>query len=245
VLCAPACQLVKETTGSTTRLDCLGDALRCRLNGFFCVVNSFRGLVQHGWRITFGGQASRGLTHPTNPLREGLFLSQRTAGLGSNLGSEAPVRCRPLHHRSADAYSPAAARVVGQCACGRITGLNRPAFGPHSLDDRSGPLDREPRMPEMQKDGHRQAFASERACAFHEGDQDIRVDLVPIGFRVFMTEFGGSFYCELAAPQRITNETPPKRRRDPNQLAGPPAARRLQLLRGGEGDQSAGRMQIG
>jgi predicted RNA-binding Zn-ribbon protein involved in translation (DUF1610 family) len=31
--------------------------------------------------------------------------------------------------------------------------------------------------------------------AFHEGDQDIRVDLIPIGFRVVMTEFGGSFYC--------------------------------------------------
>jgi hypothetical protein len=51
-------------------------------------------------------------------------------------------------------------RVAGQCACGRITGLNRAAFGAHSLDDRAGPLDREPRMPEMQKDRHRQAFAS-------------------------------------------------------------------------------------
>jgi predicted RNA-binding Zn-ribbon protein involved in translation (DUF1610 family) len=32
--------------------------------------------------------------------------------------------------------------------------------------------------------------------AFHEGDQDIRVDLVPIGFKVVLTEFGCSFYCD-------------------------------------------------
>jgi len=31
--------------------------------------------------------------------------------------------------------------------------------------------------------------------AFHDGDQDIRVDLVPIGFRIVLTEFGNSFYC--------------------------------------------------
>jgi hypothetical protein len=39
-------QFIKETTGSSTRLDCPGDALRCRLNGFCRVVNSFRGFVQ-------------------------------------------------------------------------------------------------------------------------------------------------------------------------------------------------------
>ena len=31
--------------------------------------------------------------------------------------------------------------------------------------------------------------------AYHDGDHAIRVDLVPIGFRVAMTEFGASFYC--------------------------------------------------
>ena len=38
-------------------------------------------------------------------------------------------------------------------------------------------------------------FSQANGRAFHEGDQDIRVDLVPIGFRVVMTEFGSSFYC--------------------------------------------------
>jgi hypothetical protein len=38
-------------------------------------------------------------------------------------------------------------------------------------------------------------FSQAKGRAFHEGDQDVRVDLVPIGFRVVMTEFGGSFYC--------------------------------------------------
>jgi hypothetical protein len=42
-LARQARQLVKQTTGSSTRLDCPGDALRCRLNGFCRVVNSFRG----------------------------------------------------------------------------------------------------------------------------------------------------------------------------------------------------------
>jgi hypothetical protein len=53
--------------------------------------------------------------------------------------------------------------VADQCVCGRIAGLNRAAFGAHSLNDRAGSLDREPRVPEMRKDRHRQAFASERA----------------------------------------------------------------------------------
>ena len=100
----------------------------------------------------------------TLPIRcaKGCSLASAQRALGPILGLRR--RCDAvLCTTEVPTPSPAAARVVGQCACGRITGLNRPAFGPHSLDDRSGPLDREPRMPEMQKDRHRQAFASERA----------------------------------------------------------------------------------
>ena len=39
-------------------------------------------------------------------------------------------------------------------------------------------------------------FSQANGRAFHEGDQDVRVDLVPIGFRVAVTEFGSSFYCD-------------------------------------------------
>jgi hypothetical protein len=38
-------------------------------------------------------------------------------------------------------------------------------------------------------------FSQANGQAFHDGDQDIRVDLVPIGFKVVSTEFGSSFYC--------------------------------------------------
>jgi predicted RNA-binding Zn-ribbon protein involved in translation (DUF1610 family) len=38
-------------------------------------------------------------------------------------------------------------------------------------------------------------FSQANGRAFHEGDQDIRVYLVPIGFSVVLTEFGNSFYC--------------------------------------------------
>jgi predicted RNA-binding Zn-ribbon protein involved in translation (DUF1610 family) len=38
-------------------------------------------------------------------------------------------------------------------------------------------------------------FSQATGRASHEGDQDIRVDLVPIGFKVVLTEFGNSFYC--------------------------------------------------
>jgi hypothetical protein len=38
-------------------------------------------------------------------------------------------------------------------------------------------------------------FSQANGQAFHDGDQDIRVDLVPIGFKVVLTEFGNSFYC--------------------------------------------------
>jgi hypothetical protein len=44
------------------------------LNGFFCVVNSFRGLVQHGWRITFGDHSGLPRLSTTNPVRDRLFL---------------------------------------------------------------------------------------------------------------------------------------------------------------------------
>jgi predicted RNA-binding Zn-ribbon protein involved in translation (DUF1610 family) len=33
--------------------------------------------------------------------------------------------------------------------------------------------------------------------AYHDGDQDVRVDLAPIGFKVVSTEFGSSFYCAI------------------------------------------------
>ena len=39
-------------------------------------------------------------------------------------------------------------------------------------------------------------FSQANGRAFHEGDQDIRVDLVPIGFKAVLTEFGNSFYCD-------------------------------------------------
>jgi predicted RNA-binding Zn-ribbon protein involved in translation (DUF1610 family) len=32
--------------------------------------------------------------------------------------------------------------------------------------------------------------------AFHEGDQDVRTDLVPVGFNVVLTKFGDSFCCD-------------------------------------------------
>jgi hypothetical protein len=38
-------------------------------------------------------------------------------------------------------------------------------------------------------------FSQANGRPFHEGDQDIRVDLVPIGFKAVSTEFGSSFYC--------------------------------------------------
>jgi predicted RNA-binding Zn-ribbon protein involved in translation (DUF1610 family) len=38
-------------------------------------------------------------------------------------------------------------------------------------------------------------FSQANGQPFHEGDQDIRVDLVPVGFKAFLTEFGNSFYC--------------------------------------------------
>ena len=78
--------------------------------------------------------------------------------------------------------------------CGRVDGLIAADLGSYSANDRAGPLDREPGMPDMRKDRNHQAFSSKRA--FHEGDQDVRVDLVPIGFKVVLTEFGCSFYCD-------------------------------------------------
>jgi predicted RNA-binding Zn-ribbon protein involved in translation (DUF1610 family) len=38
-------------------------------------------------------------------------------------------------------------------------------------------------------------FSQANGQPFHEGDQDIRVDLVPVGFKAVSTEFGSSFYC--------------------------------------------------
>jgi hypothetical protein len=84
-LARQARQLVKQTTGSATRLDCPGDALRCHLNGFCRVVNSFCGLVQHGWRITFGGHPGLPRLPTTNPVRNRLFLW--------------PQKCRPKSRR--------------------------------------------------------------------------------------------------------------------------------------------------
>jgi transposase len=37
-------------------------------------------------------------------------------------------------------------------------------------------------MPEMQKDRDRVKLSQANGRAFHEGDQDVRVDLVPVGF---------------------------------------------------------------
>lgn len=57
--------------------------------------------------------------------------------------------------------------------------------------------------------------------AFHEGDQDILVDLLPIGFKVVLTEFGSSFYCAAcgtSVDHKMTDK-PLKRPRDPAQLA--------------------------
>ena len=31
--------------------------------------------------------------------------------------------------------------------------------------------------------------------AFHDGDQDVRVDSLPDGFKVIQTEYGINFYC--------------------------------------------------
>ena len=31
--------------------------------------------------------------------------------------------------------------------------------------------------------------------AYHDGNQDVLVELVPSGFKVVLTEFGSSFYC--------------------------------------------------
>jgi hypothetical protein len=47
--------------------------LRCRLNGFCRVVNSFRGLVQHSCRITFGGHP--GLRGYPRPIRYAIGCS--------------------------------------------------------------------------------------------------------------------------------------------------------------------------
>jgi hypothetical protein len=43
------------------------------------------------------------------------------------------------------------------------SGLIQPAIGAYLENDRAGSLDRKPRLPEMQKDRNRQAFASKRA----------------------------------------------------------------------------------
>jgi hypothetical protein len=48
--------------------------------------------------------------------------------------------------------------------------------------------------PKCRKTGTAQ-FSQANGQAFHKGDQDVRVDLVPIGFKVVLTEFGSSFYC--------------------------------------------------
>jgi len=37
--------------------------------------------------------------------------------------------------------------------------------------------------------------------AFHEGDQNVRVDLVPVGFKVVLTDFGDCFYCDTCGTQ--------------------------------------------
>jgi hypothetical protein len=51
-------------------------------------------------------------------------------------------------------------------------------------------------------------FSQANGRAFHEGDQDVRVDLVPIGFRVVMTEFGGSFYCDTCGTSADHKKSP-------------------------------------
>jgi hypothetical protein len=56
-------------------------------------------------------------------------------------------------------------------------------------------------------------FSQANGRAFHEGDQDVRVDLVPIGFKVVLTEFGVAFTAILAAPLRITHDPPQTHRR--------------------------------
>jgi predicted RNA-binding Zn-ribbon protein involved in translation (DUF1610 family) len=38
-------------------------------------------------------------------------------------------------------------------------------------------------------------FSQASGLAYPDGDQDIRVDLAPIGFKVVSTEFGNSSYC--------------------------------------------------
>ena len=57
--------------------------------------------------------------------------------------------------------------------------------------------------------------------AFHDGDQDVRVELVPNGFKVLLTEYGSKFYCttcDTSADHRMPIRHP-KRPRDRAQLA--------------------------
>jgi hypothetical protein len=51
----------------------------------------------------------------------------------------------------------------GSWDCGGVDGLIATDLGAYSENDRAGPLDRKPRMPQMRKDRNRQAFSSKRA----------------------------------------------------------------------------------
>jgi hypothetical protein len=59
-------QPIKESAGPATGLDGLGEAPGCRLNGFRRLLNSFRGLSQHSWRINL---IHSEICRPTWPCR--------------------------------------------------------------------------------------------------------------------------------------------------------------------------------
>jgi hypothetical protein len=57
--------------------------------------------------------------------------------------------------------------------------------------------------------------------AFHDGDQDVRAELVPNGFKVVLTEYGNKFYCttcDACADHKMPIRHP-KRPRDFSQAA--------------------------
>ncbi len=66
--------------------------------------------------------------------------------------------------------------------------------------------------------------------AYHDGDQDVRVELVPDGFRVVMTEFGSNFYCATCGASADHKRSHPSEH-DTTDERGPPTE-----AKSGEGD---------
>ena len=94
-----------------------------------------------GWQRSFDDP----IPLPNGRRRDDEGAAQEYAEIGAGI---APQAGQSLQDRAIDRVNPC---------------LITPAVGAYLENDRAGPLDRKPRLPEMRKDWHRPIFASERA----------------------------------------------------------------------------------